>query len=130
MLPVPGVVSRQCRSGSNSRIDPLPVYSRKGTPWLKLMVAGTMNGYNPARGLSGQSAGAIMNKQNTVPCDHCQKAFHGHATLPYLYCGHNRVIVFRNQGGPARFVPVQSTEEAIQIIGHPGSEPAAVNRTA
>jgi len=71
-----------------------------------------------------------MNKQNTMPCVHCQKAFHGHATLPYLYCGHNRVIVFRSQGGPARFVPVKSTDEAMQIISQAGSVPAGVKRTA
>jgi len=71
-----------------------------------------------------------MNKQDKVPCEHCQKAFHRHAALPYLYCGHNRVVVFRDRGGPARFVPVQSTEEAMQVVMQSGHAQATFARTA
>ena len=71
-----------------------------------------------------------MSRNNTVPCDCCQKAFHRHATLAYLYCGHNRVIVFRDPAGPARFVPVQSTDEAIRIIQLRDSQGVPVARTA
>jgi len=81
-------------------------------------------------GVSGQSRGAIMKKQDKVPCQDCQKVFHGHATLTYLYCGHHRVIVFRDTSGAAEFVPVQSTEEAMQIIMQSGHAPVSVARSA
>ncbi|HUT40113.1 MAG TPA: hypothetical protein VM011_02125 [Gammaproteobacteria bacterium] len=71
-----------------------------------------------------------MSRHNAVPCDCCQKAFHRHSTLAYLYCGHNRVIVFREPAGPARFVPVQSTDEAIRIIQLRDSPVATLARTA
>lgn len=57
-----------------------------------------------------------MDKQNVTPCADCQKAFHGHRELSYLYCGHSRVILFRERSGSVELVAVKATSEAIEII--------------
>jgi len=57
-----------------------------------------------------------MQNSHTAPCEHCQKAFHRHSELSYLYCGHHRVIAFRIPGRPVALLPVSSTEEAMQVI--------------
>lgn len=57
-----------------------------------------------------------MHNSHSAPCEHCQKAFHQHSELSYLYCGHHRVIAFRIPGRPVALLSVSSTEEAMQVI--------------
>lgn len=71
-----------------------------------------------------------MKNSNTVPCVHCQKAFHKHSDLPHLYCGHHRIIAFRIPGMPVAFLPVASTEEAMQVIAQSALASPAYDKSA
>ncbi len=64
------------------------------------------------------AVGDVMHNRNQTPCEHCQKAFHGHPELAYLYCGHHCVVAFRVPGRSVVFLPVSSTAEAMQVIGN------------
>jgi hypothetical protein len=79
----------------------------------------------------GATLGAInMKNTNTIPCEHCQKAFHQHVELHYLYCGHNRIIAFRVPGRPVAYMPTSSTAEAMRLIERSCEAPASFARSA
>ena len=78
---------------------------------------------SPVQRVSGQSRGGlIMTSSNAVPCEHCQKVLHRHNALEYLYCGHHQVVAFRLRDGRIESIPVNSTEEAIELVQESGQE--------
>ena len=68
------------------------------------------------QGFPNYMMGGMMINTDSVACEHCQKVFESHTELEHLYCGHNQVLAFRSSEGYVDYVPVTSTEEAIQIL--------------
>jgi hypothetical protein len=57
-----------------------------------------------------------MMNGKTGLCKDCRKAFNRYITLDHVYCGHNQVLVLRRIYGIVDYVPVQSTDEAMEIM--------------